>query len=73
VAFGAALREVRTRRGLTQQALADRAELQRTYVADVEGGRRNVTLRNVERLSGALGISMAKLMERTERAAQRRA
>ncbi|MGA2514610.1 MAG: helix-turn-helix transcriptional regulator, partial [Candidatus Limnocylindrales bacterium] len=41
-AFGAAVRALRTRRGLTQEALAERAQLHRTYVTEVELGRRNV-------------------------------
>jgi transcriptional regulator with XRE-family HTH domain len=62
VAFGAAVREVRERRGLSQDALAQGAELQRTYVNEVERGRRNVTLLNVGRLAEALNVGVGEIM-----------
>ncbi len=61
-AFGAAVRALRTHRGLTQEALAERAQLHRTYVTDVELGRRNVSLYNIERLASALDVSMRDLI-----------
>jgi len=61
VAFGAAVRELRERRGLSQDALAQGAELQRTYVNEVERGRRNVTLLNVGRLAAGLGVGVGEL------------
>lgn len=65
-AFGAAVRELRERRQLTQDSLAERADLQRTYVVEVERGRRNVTLRNIARLCEALEVPMAELMQLME-------
>jgi len=61
-AFGAAVRALRTRRGLTQEALAERAQLHRTYVTEVELGRRNVSLYNIGRLAAALEVSMMELI-----------
>ena len=61
VAFGSAVGEVRRRSGLSQEALAQGAGLQRTYVNEVERGRRNPTLITVARLAEALGISVAEL------------
>ena len=61
-AFGAAVRALRTRRGLTQEALAERAQLHRTYVTEVELGRRNVSLYNIGRLAAALDVSMLELI-----------
>lgn len=66
-AFGAAVRELRERRGLSQDALAQRAELQRTYVNEVERGHRNVTLLNVGRLATALGVGVGELAILAER------
>ena len=61
-AFGAAVRALRTRRGLTQEALAERAQLHRTYVTEVELGRRNVSLYNIARLAAALDVPMMELI-----------
>ncbi len=61
-AFGAAVRELRQRRGLSQEALATTAEVERTYLTEVELGRRNVTLLNVGRLALALGVGVGELM-----------
>jgi transcriptional regulator with XRE-family HTH domain len=61
-AFGAAVRDFRQRRGLSQDALATIAGVERTYLTEVELGRRNVTLLNVERLALALGVGVGELM-----------
>lgn len=61
-AFGSAVRALRTRRGLTQEALAERAQLHRTYVTEVELGRRNVSLYNIGRLASALDVSIVELI-----------
>ena len=61
-AFGAAVRELRQRRGLSQDALARIAEVERTYLTEVELGRRNVTLLNLGRLAVALGVGVGELM-----------
>ncbi len=66
VAFGAAVRELRQRRGLSQEALADQADVQRTYLSEVETGRRNVTLLNIGRLAAALGVGVGELMVAAE-------
>lgn len=47
--------------GISQEELADRANLHRTYVSDVERGTRNISLVNIERLAAALEISVTKL------------
>ena len=60
--FGAAVRERRKRLGLSQEALASRAALHRTYVGMIERGEKNVTLRTIEKLSRALNCSMAELL-----------
>jgi CheY-like chemotaxis protein/DNA-binding XRE family transcriptional regulator len=60
--FGASVRNLRRRRGISQEALAERADLHRTYLAGIEGGARNVTLRVVEKLARALQVSAATLL-----------
>lgn len=62
VRFGQRLRAVRQRVGVSQEKLADMAELHRTYVSSVERGKRNISIQNIERLARALGVTMAELM-----------
>ncbi|HTL56806.1 MAG TPA: response regulator [Candidatus Limnocylindrales bacterium] len=59
--FGAAVRAHRLRLGLSQETLAERAELHRTYVTDVERGARNLSLESISRLARALDISIGSL------------
>lgn len=59
--FGKKLRELRQRRGLTQEGLAEKAHLHRNYVSDVERGRRNISLLNILELARALNVKPAKL------------
>jgi transcriptional regulator with XRE-family HTH domain len=68
-AFGSAVRARRkamqgSRAGepMSQEELAERAGVHRTYVGDVERGQRNVSLINVWRLARALGVSLSALM-----------
>lgn len=63
--FGARLREERLRSGYSQEQLADRAKLDRTYVSGVERGVRNLGLRNIGALATALGLEPAYLLRST--------
>ena len=47
--------------GLSQEELAARAGLHRTYLADIERGSRNVALLNIEKIAAALSISLSSL------------
>lgn len=60
--FAARLRTLRLERGLSQEALADLAQLDRTYVSSCETGRRNVTLRTICRLAAALQVDAGVLV-----------
>lgn len=59
--FGIAVRSWREKLNFSQEDLAARADLHRTYISDIERGARNVSLKNVEKLAGALGIPMSTL------------
>src|SRR5580700_478658 len=59
--FGAAVRAWRGRLGISQEELAGRAGLHRTYICDVERGARNVSLESIEKLAHALEIPTARL------------
>ncbi|HLZ80458.1 MAG TPA: helix-turn-helix transcriptional regulator [Ktedonobacteraceae bacterium] len=58
VRFGRAIRKRRNELGLSQEELADLAGLHRTYIGDVERGKRNVSLVNIDKLAKTLGISI---------------
>jgi transcriptional regulator with XRE-family HTH domain len=60
-AFATRLRELRLARGLSQEKLAELCGLHRTYVGSVERAERNVSIDNIERLAGALGVPVRDL------------
>ena len=57
---GRRVRELRNRLGISQEELADKAELDRTYITSVECGKRNISIVNVEKLAIALNVSMSE-------------
>jgi transcriptional regulator with XRE-family HTH domain len=59
--FGASVRAYRSRLGISQEELAGRANLHRTYVCDVERGARNISLLTIHKLARALEIPVAAL------------
>ena len=59
--FGIAVRKRRNELGISQEKLAERSGLHRTYVADIERGIRNVSLENIEKLAVGLEISISSL------------
>ena len=61
--FGQAIRAWRGRSGLSQEELAWRAGLHRTYVADIERGARNPSLQSIQKLAAALRLSFSTLFE----------
>ena len=61
--FAAALRRERKASGLSQEALAARAGLHRTYVSSVEREERNISIDSMERLARALGRKLHDLLD----------
>jgi transcriptional regulator with XRE-family HTH domain len=59
---GVAVRRARQAAGLTQQTVATGAHLQRSYVAGVEAGSRNVSVLNLARIAEALGLDLPRLL-----------
>lgn len=57
VKIGLRIKELRKAKGLSQEQLALRAEIDRTYMASVENGKRNVAIVNIEKIIAALGES----------------
>ena len=60
--LGLVVRRWRQQLGITQEELAWRASLHRTYIADIERGARNVTLRSIASLAKALQVTMGNLL-----------
>ncbi len=60
--FGKRVRSVREEQGLSQEELAARAKLHRTYISLIERGRQSATLDTMEKIAGALGVPVKKLM-----------
>lgn len=61
--FGAAVKARREKLALSQEELAERAGLHRTYIGGIEQGRRNLSLLNIVKLAQALGTEPAALFE----------
>lgn len=65
-AFGSTLRHLRLAAGFSQEVLADRARLHRTYIGSVERGERNISLDNIYALARALNVDVRRLFEPQE-------
>ena len=59
--FGRNVRSRREAKDLTQEKLAEMADLDRTFISDVERGGRNLSLLNIQRIAKALGTSISEL------------
>ena len=66
VAFGRAVREARSANGISQEELAARSGMHRTYVGGVERGERNLSYANLLKLAAALGMELSELQRRAE-------
>ncbi len=62
--FGRAVKSARSALGISQEELAGRAGLHRTYISDLERGARNPSLKSIEKLAEALELSVAGLFRR---------
>lgn len=58
VRIGIRLRELRNEKGLSQEKFSFICELDRTYIASIEQGKRNVSIVNIEKIAKALNISI---------------
>ncbi|TCV85821.1 helix-turn-helix protein [Sulfurirhabdus autotrophica] len=61
--FAMNLRKARLARDISQEELAELAELHRTYVGSVERGERNISIDNMERLATALQLDVIELLQ----------
>ena len=61
--FGKRVKSYRLKKDLSQEALAHEADSNRTYISDVERGRRNPSIEVVERIAKALNVTMGDLLD----------
>lgn len=62
-AFGQRVRDIRVKKHLSQEGLAEMCELDRSYIGGVERGERNVSLINIRKIADALGVSAREFFE----------
>ncbi len=65
-AFGACVKQLRTTKGISQEKFALLIDMDRTYLASVESGRRNISLNNISKIASGLGVSVSELFTRIE-------
>lgn len=74
--FGARIKHLRKAKGLTQEKLAEKAGLETAYLGDVERGKRNLTIDNIEKIAKGFNIEPFKLflfqLERVDASAENR-
>ena len=66
VSLGIAIKALRLEKGWSQEAFADHAEIDRSYADGIERGEHNLAIINIIKISTALGISAAKLLENAQ-------
>lgn len=62
-AFGQRVRSLRVKKGISQEELADRCGVHRTYMGRIERGETNITLTNIHKVARGLGVSPASLLD----------
>ena len=63
IRFGNKVRDERTKLGISQEELAARAGVHRTYIGMIERAEKNITLENIEKVCKALGLSISDLFK----------
>jgi len=65
--FGQVVKVVRERQGISQEKLAELADIDRTYVSMIERGKRQPTLEVASRIADALSMKLSQIIRRAER------
>ena len=66
IAFGRTIRDIRKDKGLSQEAFADLAGIDRSYMGHIERGEKNITLTKIYQLSDALEMSVSEIFNRIQ-------
>lgn len=64
--FGERVKDLRRKRGFSQEKFALKINMDRTYLASVEAGNRNISLKNIEKIANGFGMSISELFEGVE-------
>ena len=64
VLFGEVIREIRKEKKLSQEELANKSGLHRTYIGMVERGEKNISLKNISKLSNGLELPIPEIFKR---------
>lgn len=67
LAYGNTIRAIRQNKKISQEELADLCGLHRTYISDVELGKRNVSLENIDKIAHALDVNISEIFIEVER------
>lgn len=62
-AFGKKVQELRKQKGISQEKFALSIDMDRSYLASVEAGKRNIAIKNIKKISDGLDISLSQLFE----------
>lgn len=63
IKFGERVRKIRKERALSQEELAHKADLHRTYIGMIERAEKNITLLNIEKIANALEVNIKELID----------
>ncbi|WP_319784184.1 helix-turn-helix transcriptional regulator [Oceanisphaera sp. IT1-181] len=66
VEFGNRVRKIRKDRGLSQEAFAALADIDRSYMGHIERGEKNITLTKIYQISGALSVDVTELFQKND-------
>lgn len=61
--FGQKVQQLRKEKGLSQEKFALSINMDRTYFASVEAGKRNIAIKNIQKIADGLGVSLSDLFE----------
>jgi len=64
--FGARIKKLRHEQHISQEELAERCDLHRTYLGGIERGERNPSLQNIEKIASAFDITLSELFKDVE-------
>lgn len=63
--FGKSVRKLRSQKGWSQEELASKCNLHRTYIGSVERGERNISLENIEKIADTLDVTVDELLKKS--------